>query len=214
MAMRSPLYEQQREAERASGLIVITPEHNLNGEIEVLKKICQEGVYRVHIRKPRLSKSQLRGYLKELCQRVDPSLLTIHYDRDLACEFALGGLHGAEELSQEGDSFIRSCSCHTIEELKCAEEMDYMFLSPIFNSISKHGYEAAFDMERLIIPSNRRVVALGGVDASNIESIADREFFSAALLGAIWGASEELPIEESISQFTNINGVWRERLKR
>lgn len=200
--------------ERASGLIVITPERNLSREIELLEKIGQAGVYRIHIRKPHLKRDELRGYLKELCQRVDPKLLTIHYDRNLAKEFALGGLHSRAEISKEDDSFIRSCSCHSIKELELTEGMDYMFLSPIFNSISKSGYSAAFDIDSLKLPIDRRVVALGGVDGSNIEALAEGEFFSAALLGSIWSDRDKLPIEESIDRFRKIDRLWRERLKR
>jgi len=43
--------------------------------------------------------------------------------------------------------------------------LDYAFLSPIFDSISKAGYEAAFDLDNLttsIAACNIPLVALGG----------------------------------------------------
>ncbi len=65
-------------------------------------------------------------------------------------------------------------------------------LSPIYDSLSKAGYRAAFTaatlrqaaVEGTIGP---RVVALGGVTPARIPELSDLGFGGAAFLGYIWG---------------------------
>ena len=70
-----------------------------------------------------------------------------------------------------------------------AGQCDYMFLSPVFDSISKRGYSSHFSLED--IKSNSgivkdRVFALGGVSADNIGLLPDAGFGGAAVLGFLW----------------------------
>lgn len=69
--------------------------------------------------------------------------------------------------------------------------MDYVFLSPIFDSISKSGYRSAFSYARLRDAADRgvideKVVALGGVTFDKIPLLSSLHFGGAAMLGAIW----------------------------
>lgn len=90
-----------------------------------------------------------------------------------------------------------SCSCHSLDELAAKKnEYDYLSLSPIFNSISKHGYSSAFTSTELKEAKEKgiidnRVYALGGVDANNISQLKDYGFGGAMLLGYIWEENEE-----------------------
>ena len=68
---------------------------------------------------------------------------------------------------------------------------DYVFLSPIFDSISKVGYHAAFAPDLLNRAAeekiiDRKVIALGGINAENIELVKQWNFGGVALLGDIW----------------------------
>ena len=67
----------------------------------------------------------------------------------------------------------------------------YVFLSPIFNSISKQGYASAFTPKALFEAKqkgiiNEKVVALGGITAANINKIKSYGFGGVALLGDVW----------------------------
>ena len=69
--------------------------------------------------------------------------------------------------------------------------MDYVFLSPIFDSISKRGYRSQFSLTELqkaaaegIIDS--KVVALGGITKDKLPLLQSLHFGGAAMLGAIW----------------------------
>ena len=67
-----------------------------------------------------------------------------------------------------------------------------MFLSPIFNSISKCGYNSNFSEHSLTEYAKKgllkKVVALGGVEANNIELLNKYELYGAAVLGYLFSA--------------------------
>ena len=85
-----------------------------------------------------------------------------------------------------------SYSCHSLSEVELRKpKMDYVFLSPIFDSISKRGYRSKFSLSELqkagaegIIDS--RVVALGGITKDKLPLLQSLHFGGAAMLGAIW----------------------------
>ena len=85
-----------------------------------------------------------------------------------------------------------SASCHSIAEAAAKKaEADYVFLSPIFDSISKQGYQAAYSDGALseaadggIIDS--RVIALGGITAERMPMLRRWHFGGAAFLGDVW----------------------------
>lgn len=65
-----------------------------------------------------------------------------------------------------------------------------MFLSPIFDSISKHGYGSAFSHETLRKAAaegiiDEKVVALGGVTPENAGWLEKLGFGGAAMLGCV-----------------------------
>ena len=93
---------------------------------------------------------------------------------------------------QKRGSVTLSRSCHSLEEIAQWKGVcDYLFLSPIFDSISKGGYTSAFTRETLLQAYHdglfsKPVYALGGVSAYNIRSIYDYGFAGAAVIGSLW----------------------------
>ena len=81
-------------------------------------------------------------------------------------------------------------SLHSLQELQLGlSGMDYVFLSPIFDSISKQGYSAAFEAEALAVALQTAkcpVIALGGISPQNIPIAASLGFSGVAALGSIW----------------------------
>ena len=78
---------------------------------------------------------------------------------------------------------------------KVTNPYEYIFLSPIFDSISKVGYKGNFDLKLLREnlckmkqenPSMPKVIGLGGITAQNMSLIVSAGFDGLALLGAIW----------------------------
>lgn len=87
-------------------------------------------------------------------------------------------------------------------------DCDYCFLSPIFDSISKSGYRAAFDCSTLAAAlattlAARKVIALGGVTAGHLPELAGLGFKGAAFLGAIWQGTDFNTIEKNINEIVS-----------
>ncbi len=78
-----------------------------------------------------------------------------------------------------------SRSLHSVEEIAGVKE-DYVFLSPVFPSISKPGYGGSLNLEELKVVVNRKVIALGGITEERLPIVERIGFGGAAMLGAVW----------------------------
>ncbi|MBQ0020283.1 MAG: bifunctional hydroxymethylpyrimidine kinase/phosphomethylpyrimidine kinase [Bacteroidales bacterium] len=187
--------------------IVITLPHFFDGEAEAIIQKFQCGLQRLHLRKPESTADECRALLRQIpaCYH---SRIVIHDHFELTEEFGLLGVHlnRRNPMPPVGWKGGVSCSCHSLEELKArkaetwsvvTEEgvlektFDYLSLSPIFDSISKTGYMAAFTPEQLrqahadgII--DERVMALGGICHDNVEEALSYGFGGVMVLGDAW----------------------------
>ena len=117
----------------------------------------------------------------------------------LCREYGIGGVHlnARNPEIPAGFGGLISRACHSFEELASHPTEDYLFLSPIFDSISKTGYRAGYAPDELrkafaqgII--NPRVAALGGIRPEHLPALQEYGFGGAAFLGYIWqGATPE-----------------------
>ena len=85
----------------------------------------------------------------------------------------------------------RTRSCHSFDEVvRYKHECDYLFLSPIFDSISKSGYHSNFSHDELLEASksgviDNRVIALGGVTFDKLPYLKSLHFGGVAMMGAL-----------------------------
>lgn len=153
--------------------ITITSPKFLSGEAIFIDKLFSQGLDLLHIRKPDAPLEAYKLFLLQIPKQWY-SRIVLHEHFALAEEFGLHGIHLNRRYSVAPNAFHGSisCSCHTIEEVITQKESkDYVFLSPIFDSISKVGYHAAFSptllkqaaIENLI---DEKVIALGGITAN------------------------------------------------
>ena len=185
--------------------LLVTLPRVLKSEAETLAALCRAGAGPIHIRKPESSAAEVEGLLRDLCAAgADMDCFTLHYDEPLARRYGLGGVHlrGERIAAGAGKGLRRSCSTHGWDEVeRYGPVADYVFLSPLFDSISKAGYRSAVSLEeaRSRLPlSEGRVVALGGVCAENIAWARLAGFDGVASLGAVWvteatGSMRRLP---------------------
>lgn len=173
--------------------IAITSPDFLPGEASAIVMLLQSGINIVHLRKPQADISACQKLIEEIPSQYYPYIV-LHEHFELCDKYHLRGIHlnsrnGTIPFQFEGHI---SCSCHSFQEIKeKKEKADYVFLSPIFDSISKQGYKSAFTIESLqqakregIIDS--RVVALGGIAADKIPMLRSLSFGGAALMGDLW----------------------------
>ena len=167
-------------------IIVITRPDFFAGEAErITALLTSRKADLIHIRKPQSSQYEVEQLLCDLPAVLYPRLV-LHDHHPLAMRYGLRGVH----LNRRN---AVSISCHTFKELAEARKQSYayMSLSPIFDSISKQGYHAAFTCKqieeaRLQGLIDERVMALGGVTFSKIEEVKQMGFGGAMILGDAW----------------------------
>ena len=197
--------------------ILITLPRILKNEAEMLAALCGAGFSVIHIRKPEASEPEIEELLKTLqALGADMSRLTIHYNEPLARRYGLGGVHLRIEelLAGAGEGLRRSCSAHGWTEAeRAATDADYVFLSPLFDSISKPGYRSAIDPAEAAERLRRRkgrIVALGGIRPANIARVRRIGFDGAAVLGAAWSADEKaVDTERTLKNYHILNRKWK-----
>ena len=173
-------------------IIVITSPEIIAGEVSLINPLMEGGGWRLHIRKPQASLEEVRQLIEGIDRRWYPHL-SLHDHHALAMEYGCGiHLNARHPLAPECWQGTVSASCHSIEEVEERKKTcDYVFLSPIFNSISKQGYAAAFTKEELADASRRgvideSVIALGGVTPKHLGELARIGFGGGAFLGHVW----------------------------
>lgn len=159
---------------------------------EEAKDICRlcadEHVFRVHIRKPNAIKEEFYHLLNQLSTSCFEKI-SVHDYFEAVDDFPITGIHINSRHPVKNPHFkgLVSRSCHTLEEVRLYKnDVDYLFLSPVFDSISKQGYRAAFSMETLeqargII--DEKVFALGGVTLDKITILEQLHFGGFAIFG-------------------------------
>lgn len=200
-------------------LIVISPPEDCPRETRAVGRILQQSPVLFHLRKPGHSRARLEAYLS----RIPGSLhnrIVVHGHPDLIDRFALKGVHFTESQRRQDWRAIQSLrrqrpeccissSFHRIDDItQDAFTFDYIFLSPVFDSISKKGYTAAFDngaLKTFLSETGHKVVALGGVDGRRIATAAAMGFWGVAVLGAVWSGG--CP-EKAVQQISAVCRKW------
>ena len=162
------------------------------GEAALLHSLFAHGVEVVHMRTPGATADECARLLDDLTSD-DRRRIVIHDFFELAQPYGLRGIHLNARRSTVPDGWQGhvSRSCHSLEEVKRYKDAcDYVFLSPIFDSVSKQGYASAFTDETLREASkdgiiDHKVVALGGVTPDKIDYLQQLNFGGAAMLGCV-----------------------------
>lgn len=165
-------------------IIAITRPDFFFGEGERINQILEENrANYVHIRKPYAEQKSI----KNLIQDINPVFhyrLKLHDHFELLDSFNLGGIHlNSRNADYHNKAKSISISCHSLDEIEKVDKFDYFFISPIFDSISKEGYHAAFDLNEVSHKiKGKRSIALGGVTPDKFPLLSSLGFTGAALL--------------------------------
>lgn len=172
--------------------IAVTVPYFYPGEAADIERCLVSGGFDyVHVRKPGCRSEQL----EQLLAAIDPAVrrrLALHDHLGLAVRLGAGGVHlnsRNPELPQ-GWSGRVSRSCHSLAECAAAADADYVFISPVFPSISKPGYRNDFDpgqlAEYLAVKHRPATIALGGVTRGRVEQVRRMGFDGCAMLSDAW----------------------------
>lgn len=147
----------------------------------------------VHIRKPGSNLEHVEKLINDVPQELRGRLV-LHDHFKLAQKFSLYGVHlnSRNPKAPIGWEGSISRSCHSFEEVRqWKNEMNYVSLSPIYDSISKKGYMSAFSKEALAKAVSdgtidEKVYALGGVTFDKLQEVYQTGFGGAMILGDAW----------------------------
>lgn len=193
-------------------LIVITRPDFFEGEAKAITALFDNGLEILHLRKPEAMAEAMEALLQQLPEEF-LNRIVLHDHFELTDRYPLKGIHLNRRNPKvpEGYKGQVSRSCHSLEEV-CRDKptYSYVFLSPIYDSISKTGYTSTYTHEELQEAQkegviDEKVIALGGINQSRLAKIRALGFGGAALLGDIWQQSEE----RFVPHFLEISSFFR-----
>ncbi len=191
-------------------IVVITPPQFTDSEAGVIVRLLQHGVWAVHLRKPQSSAVEMARLVASVPVWCRPHLV-LHDHFELCATYGLKGVHLNRRNPVVPVCHKGSCSksTHSVDELRTTLPMvDYAFLSPVYDSISKEGYGAAYTVEQLEAARAEgvvgpRVFALGGVSLDRLSEVQAGGFGGAALLGDVWQRVDQPGFEQYLERLEN-----------
>jgi len=193
-------------------LIVITTECFFEEEAGAVNMLFYNGLELMHLRKPNESEADTADFIEQIHPQYHDRIV-LHDHFSLTDRFHLKGIHLNRRnlVAPENFQGTKSLSCHTIMELlENSDKMDYLFFSPVFDSISKRNYMSDFRepvlyelRDKGVI--HKKVIALGGVNATNMHKVKNYGFGGAAVLGGVWGDfPKQQDTEKLLTRFKEI----------
>jgi thiamine-phosphate pyrophosphorylase len=201
-------------------VVVITQENDSENELELLNSMLDEGLHTLHIRKPGYDKAEMVKFIHGI-KKKHHKRLVLHSHHGLALKYKLKGIHLPEYSRRSLLKYVYSywvihkllkprirvsASYHNIQDILSisGKKYHFVFLSPVFKSISKNEYKPTYSLSKLqdkLRETNVKVYALGGVDENNLIVCQNVGFVGVGLLGAIW--QDKQPLEK----FVRINNL-------
>jgi thiamine-phosphate pyrophosphorylase len=191
-------------------LVIISAAECHSLELLVLPQLFEMGLSVFHVRKPAWSRTEMAAYLQAIPSQYYGRLV-LHAHYELALHYPVKGIHLTEKARQDSTigQLLRqlpgrsvSASFHSLAAVaRHRRRYDYVFLSPVFDSLSKAGYGSGFDLAEVAAflprlatrPSYRpAVLALGGIAAQNLSLARQAGFAGAAVLGTIWQSPDPI----------------------
>lgn len=173
-------------------LLLSTPDFFVE-EDTIINALFEEGLDILHLRKPG-SEPVYSERLLTLLPEKWHSQIVVHEHFYLKEEFNLRGIHlgNNDPMPPKDYKGQLSRSCHSLEELAATKDtMDYVFLSPVFDSITYPERRSAYTSAQLhdavragLI--DRKVMAAGGINSDTLPLLADYGFGGAVVLGDLW----------------------------
>lgn len=166
-------------------IIAITRPDFFKGETEIINDLLRKGKADfVHVRKPGSTYEEMESLIKGIESDLLPKI-KIHDHFQLIEKYKLGGIHlnSRNPVDPYGVKNV-SRSIHSVKEIENLDKEDYVFLSPIFDSISKQNYKSSFNIEEIAEKiKGKPIIALGGVTPDKFKLLQKNGFIGAAMLG-------------------------------
>lgn len=194
-------------------ILLYTPDFFVE-EDTIINALFEEGLDLLHLRKSE-SEPVYSERLLTLLPECWHNHIIVHDHFYLKEEFNLRGIHLSSKNPQPPTGYAGhlSRSCHSLHELAtCRKGMDYVFLSPVFDSITYPDRHAAYTEQELHDAAregliDRKVMAAGGINSETLPQLADYGFGGAVILGDLWtrfNIHSGLDFKEVIAHFRKL----------
>ena len=174
-------------------IIAITTPTFFVEEDQIITALFEEGLDILHLRKPEIPAMYSERLLTLIPQKYHKRIV-VHDHFYLQEEFGLMGIHLNGRNPHEPHDYAGhvSCSCHNLEEVKQRKHFyDYVMLFPTYPCNTSKGPMEGYTFEELkaaekshIIDSH--VMALGGIDETNIKQTKKLGFGGVVLMSTLW----------------------------
>ncbi|MCW2118090.1 thiamine phosphate synthase [Flavobacterium sp. 7A] len=186
-------------------MIIISNPTVVPNEITTIHALFEAGMELFHVRKPCFSEEEMKIFITAIGLEYY-SKLVLHSHHHLANTYPIKRIHFTERQRNSTtvqqikryreEGFFLSTSTHCIEDFNALDSnFIYAFLSPVYSSISKENYFSKINLIEAIKKRNQfetKIIALGGIEASNVQKTLQYGFNNVALLGAIWMSDQPI----------------------
>ncbi|MGH1335196.1 MAG: thiamine phosphate synthase [Aureispira sp.] len=171
----------------------------LEGEGKLINELFARELPYLHLRKPNSSLEECQTLLEQI-NPIYYSQIILHQYWELGKVLKLGGVHWTERqrtslsieafaqqvADQQAAGYQVGTAIHHPKQLEeLPETLNYVTVSPVFESISKPNYQANYQWkDDKTTPF--LLVALGGIAPDKLEAVQARGFHAVAVLGAVW----------------------------
>lgn len=197
---------------------LLTADHAIPKEAELINQFFELGLECLHLRKPAFSVEEYCELLEAIDEQHHHKIIT-HTFFELVEIYGLKGIHlretdreslATKELETmlahvQAQDWVLGSSVHNPATLKgLPKNMDYVFVSPVFESISKKGYKPSihWDVQQLKTVYSFPLVGLGGIAVDKLQIAQQRGFEQVAVLGAIWN-----DLDKAVANFKQLLAV-------
>lgn len=171
-------------------LIVVSSPDIFSGEGAVINELFDSGLALLHLRKPNATVKEIQLLIDGVSPNYQDRIV-LHHKVNLVVANNFKRLHinySFFKTNKLPKGIVElSCSVHSWKEYhEVKDEVEYVFISPVFDSISKPDYKAVDELHE--VPENKgaRIIALGGVNSDNLLTAKGIGYDGVAVLGTIW----------------------------
>lgn len=200
----SKLLRREKSA-RLAGLYLILDTQSLRGrdEVEVAAEAIRGGIKAIQLRDKQHSRAELLEMaqkLKKICAEKEVLFIVNDY-LDVALSAGADGLHLGQDdlpLAQARKLVpvdkLLGCSCTTVSQAERAqsEGADYVAVGSMYPTLSKERFElvAPDTLRRIKGKVSLPLIAIGGIDQSNIEEVMKAGADGVAVISAVLGKED------------------------
>ena len=197
-------------------LVVLSYPTFFTEEIPVLVQLFEAGLELFHLRKHEATRDELEQFIEAIPAKYYARIV-VHQHYEMVDKYGLRGIHLNRHTTSDfrPQSGTVSTSLHTLEEVKkITSPLDYAFLSPIFDSVSKKVYKSKFQdhlaLEQTVSNSKVPIYALGGMSTCRVAQVGSLGFKGSVVLGNIWEpAALEQDVQTTLTNFHVISNSCR-----